>query len=89
MNKTRLKLFKEALSATEAEFAKYPDESALESVRNQLLYLINLEEGMHHDWSRLSLITVGLLGARELGGVIPDELTQLLYDVQGEVRQMM
>jgi predicted metal-dependent hydrolase len=88
MSLKRVAVIRKSLAWVQEELEKYPEEIALDSVRNQLIYLLGLVEGTHEDRSKLSDITLGLLGARELDGVIPEQLTELLCEVQGEARRM-
>ncbi len=64
----------------------YPDMPQLESLRGQLGYLLDLEEGRTSDLSNLSRLSIGLITAREIDDRDP-ELAELLYQVMDTVRK--
>ena len=66
---------------------QYPDEQPLKSVENQLLYLIDLEEGRRQDRNLLARINLGLIAVREIEDLdLP--FAELLHKVSAQADQM-
>ncbi len=84
---TRIELFKKALAECQRLLQQYPDERSLKSVENQLLYLIDLEEGRRQDRNLLAKINLGLIAAREIEDLeLP--FAELLHKVSAQADQM-
>ncbi|MFN7945844.1 MAG: immunity protein Tsi6 family protein [Blastocatellia bacterium] len=84
---TRIELFKKALVECQRLLQQYPDEQPLKSVENQLLYLIDLEEGRRHDQKLLARINLGLIAVREIEDLdLP--FAELLHKVSAQADQM-
>lgn len=84
---TRIELFKKALAECQRLLQQYPDEQPLKSVENQLLYLIDLEEGRRQDRNLLARINLGLIAVREIEDLdLP--FAELLHKVSAQADQM-
>ena len=84
---SNLALFEEALGETEALQQTYPAVQTLQSIANQLRYLISLANGASDDRGRLGEIIVGVQAAREVEP-LSQSLANLLYQVDEEARRM-
>jgi hypothetical protein len=87
MHLIQLELLAAALASTESFGRRHPADRSVESVVNQLRFLIDLEEGKRFDWERLKDITIGVLTVREIEP-LDNSLAELLYKVVEEVSQM-
>jgi hypothetical protein len=85
---SRSELFRVAAARVETELAQRPDDIALQSILQQLKYLIGLDAGVHKDRSRLKDVIIGYLAGRELDGVISEDLIELLSEVSFEAKRM-
>jgi hypothetical protein len=83
----RLPLFQKALDETESLHRAYPDVQTLQSIANQIKYLISLATGASTDRSRLREIILGVQAAREIEPLNRD-LADLLYRVDEEAKRM-
>ena len=79
-------IFFEALRRAKELHSKYPDVQTIQSVIRQLEYLIGVENGSN-DKSRLGEIILGIQAAREIEP-LDNELAELLYQINDEVRNM-
>jgi len=80
-------LFSEALSKSEALRSRYPEMKTLESIINQISYLIKLERGTVKDKTRLKDIILDVQAAREIENLDLD-LAETLYLVAKAAREM-
>ena len=87
MNKNRIKLFKDALLAIEKLIQDYPDIQQFESVKNQLNYLLEIEENKRTDIQRLKDIIIGIITVREIEDRDMN-VANLMYEVTEEVKKM-
>lgn len=87
MNKNRIKLFKDALLAIEKLIQEYPDIQQFESVKNQLNYLLEIEENKRTDIQRLKDIIIGIITVREIEDRDMN-VANLMYEVTEEVKKM-
>jgi len=80
-------IFKEALEQCRKRLAENPNFPPLNSIEEQLKYLIAVDEGKQTDLSRLKDINLGLLAVREFE---PHdmEFAKLLHDVSYRVEEM-
>lgn len=83
----RLSLFQKALDACKQLQSLYPAVVTIQSIINQLEYLIALESGRSTDRSRLKDIVIGVQAAREIEP-LGLGVAELLYEVDGEARRM-
>jgi hypothetical protein len=84
---TRMEMYERARNRIDILLQAEPDNPLLESVKLQLQYLRDLEDGKHQDRARLKDINLGLIAVREIEGW-DDELADLLHRISAEVRQM-
>ncbi len=84
----RIEIFDKALMELDKFIEKFPSNILVKSIRFQLKYLIELEEGKEKDRSRLSEINLGLIAVREIEGK-DDDLAEILYEVNSIVKIMM
>lgn len=84
---SRLALFEEALRETEVLQRRYPAVQTLQSIAEQLRYLISLINGSSVDRSRLREVVLGIQAAREVEP-LSQALANLLYKVDEEVGKM-
>lgn len=63
---THIELFRNALAKVRLLKEQYPSSRALESVIEQLEYLIGIESGARIDRSKLRSINIGVIAAREI-----------------------
>lgn len=87
MNTERIKLFEKAISEIQTLSEQYPMIEQFQSVKAQLKYLIDIEEGKRSDYERLKDINIGLITVRE----IEDRnmgIANLMYEVTSEVEKM-
>ena len=84
----RLQLFQRSLEGVYRLEVRNPGYPPLESIHNQLLYLIALESGQAVNPENLKKINIGVLTAREVERR-SDETANLLYLVATEVDAMM
>jgi hypothetical protein len=84
---TRLERFQSALDHCARLLKQYPNSRALESIMEQLRYLIGVESGSVSDRSRLRAINIGVLAAREVEDM-DNKVAEALHSVAAEVRQM-
>ena len=87
MEITRKNVFEKGLVKINQLIDAYPEVSPFESVRNQIKFLIELEEGTRQDSNRLKDIIIGVITVRE----IEDrdmEVADLMYDIVTEVKKM-
>jgi hypothetical protein len=83
----RKQLFQKALTKSMEAFDKAPYMFPLESVIEQLKYLIGIEEGINADSSQLNTINLGQIAARDIEQ-LDSNLAELLHDVSAEVTKM-
>lgn len=83
----RIQLFEEALRECNNLMEKYSTLRSLESIRQQLEYLLALEKGDREDRSRLKDIVIGPLTAREIEP-LSQKAADLFYRVAAEARSM-
>lgn len=83
----RFALLQRAVAAMTTLETKYPGYPPFVSIRNQLLYLMELTSGRNTDYTALDAINLGLIAMRE---VEPrDEATaELLYSVSSEINEI-
>lgn len=84
---TRIQLFQTALAKSKEALDKAPYMFPLESVIEQLKYLIDLEDGTNSDRSQLNSIDLGQIAARDIES-LDSNLADLLHDVSSEVTNM-
>jgi Tsi6 len=84
---TRLELFQEALLATKSLQAKYAHSKPIQSVVDQLSYLVDLQSRLSTDRSKLTTINIGVIAAREIED-IDMGLAEKLHEVAAVVRTM-
>ena len=84
----RIDLFRSSLRDAGLLKEKYPSSAPLQSVIDQLEYLINLESGKSMDSSRLTAINIGAIAAREVEE-LDMETAEKLYAVTDAVGQMI
>lgn len=82
MNATYIQV---AIDRTHARNSKIGTNPMLDSVIEQLNYLLSLANGTSSDDSRLKDINIGLIAVRELEGG-DDALANMLYELEQEVR---
>lgn len=75
---TRKELIRASLDRCDLVRQTYGDFPALESLRAQLSYLLDLEEGRKADRSRMEELSIPVLAAREIEDRDP-KLADLLY----------
>jgi Tsi6 len=85
---TRIEMYEKTRNRIDILLRAEPDNPLLESVKLQLQYLKDLEDGKHQDRTRLKDINLGLIAVREIEGW-DDELADLLHQISAEVRQMV
>lgn len=85
--KNRKQLFQNALIKSKEAFDKAPYMFPLESVIEQLEYLIDLEDGINADRSQLDTINLGQIAARDIEQ-LDANLADLLHDVSAEVTKI-
>ena len=83
----RLALFMTAKSEAQSLYRKFPQVKTIESIINQMSYLISLVAGEQVDRSRLPEIVVGIQAAREIEP-LDVHLAETLYAVSEEVKMM-
>ena len=83
----RIQLLEEALGECNNLMEKYSNLRSLESIRQQLEYLLALEKGDREDRSRLKDIVIGPLTAREIEP-LSRKAADLFYRVAAEARSM-
>lgn len=86
--KDRKQLFQNALIKSKEALDKAPYMFPLESVIEQLKYLIDLEDGNNTDRSQLDTINLGQIAARDIEQ-LDANLADLLHDVSAEVTKMV
>ena len=59
-------LLQSALGKTKILKSKYPNSNPLQSVIEQLEYLIGIESGKNTDFSKLETINIGIIAVREV-----------------------
>lgn len=84
----KVEIFNKALVEINKYLQKYSSNIAVISIKYQLKYLVELEEGKEKDRSRLSGINLGLIAVREIEGK-DDDLAEILYEVNSIVKIMM
>lgn len=84
---SRSALYSEALAKTRAAYAQAPFLFPLESVIDQLEYLIAVDRGAAPG-DRLSSISIGQIAARDIDE-FDDELADLLHRVSAEVNRLL
>ena len=67
--------------------SKYPELKTLESINNQLRYLLDLCDGRTQDKSKLTSIILGIQAAREIEQ-LDEDLADLLYKVNEQAMSM-
>ena len=82
----RKELFSTALKNSEDVFKRYPFMFPLQSIIEQLKYLIDVDAGAT-DRSKLSTINIGQVAARDIDE-FDEQLSILLHKVSAEVRAM-
>lgn len=87
MNEKRVRLFNDAITAINELINRYPDILEFESVRNQLNYLLEVEENKRDDLHRLNDIIIGIITVREIEDRDMD-VANLMYKVTTEVKKM-
>jgi Tsi6 len=83
----RIDLFKNALRDSRRLKEEFPWSIPLQSVIDQIEYLINVESGKSTDTSRLRTINIGIIAARDIEDmdmVVAEEI----YAVCDEVKKM-
>jgi hypothetical protein len=83
----RLQHFQSALDHCARLLKQYPNSRALESIMEQLRYLVGVESGSVSDRSRIRTINIGVLAAREVEDM-DEEAARVLHSVAAEVRKM-
>ncbi|SDY89756.1 hypothetical protein SAMN04515617_12817 [Collimonas sp. OK242] len=83
----RLKLLESGKKRCDELLSKYPGSVALQSVAKQIEYLIELEQGIHSDRSRLKDITIGVLTAREIEQ-LDDDAAEIFYQIASASKVM-
>ncbi|MCA3176002.1 MAG: hypothetical protein ING36_10765 [Burkholderiales bacterium] len=83
----RIVLFEKALEHSKLALLRAPYMFPLQSVIDQLQYLLDLEAGKITDASCLKTITIGQIAARDIDD-FDSELADLLHDVSSEVLKM-
>lgn len=83
----RVDLFQKAKAGAERLQRRYPEDSSIASIINQLSFLIDLELGVRSDAVRLNDIIIGVLALREIDP-LDSGLAELLYSVNAEVGAM-
>lgn len=81
---TRKELLKKSIELCDRLCRRYDSLPPLESLRAQLVYLLNLEEGTVQDRSKLGQLSIGIIAAREIEDRDP-ELADLLYQLMEEL----
>lgn len=80
--------FENALRDTKRLKAEFPWSTPLQSVIDQLEYLIAIESGRSLDTSKLASINIGVIAAREVEDM-NIEIANKLYAVSEVVRKMI
>lgn len=83
----RLQLYENGLESVSQLLAQYPSSGALLSVKNQIQYLLDLEQGVIADRSRLKEITIGALTAREIEP-LDDAAAEIFYQIGSAAKTM-
>lgn len=65
----------------------YPENITLQSIDSQIQYLIDLENGVTNDRSKLSQIIIGVQTAREIEG-LDENAADIFYKVASEAKLM-
>lgn len=86
--KDRKQLFQDALIKSKEALDKAPYMFPLESVIEQLKYLIELEDGINIDRNQLDTINLGQIAARDIEQ-LDAGLADILHDVSAEVTKMI
>lgn len=87
-NEERVRLFQQALLAIEKLECEYPSYPPFESIRNQLLFLLDQASGKAQDCEGLSQINIGYITVREVEPM-DDAAADLFYLVSAEVKEMI
>src|SRR5262245_30940218 len=85
VHQDRIQVLQEALQRTAELRPAHPDYWVLESIQNQLTYLLALETGTSNDRSRFPQINLALLAVREIWD-LDDRLYELLSNVSAFVK---
>lgn len=88
MQSANIAIFNKALVGLNKLVGEFPSNILVKSIKLQLKYLIDLEEGKEKDRSRLPEINLGLITVREIEGK-DDELANILYEVNSIAKAMM
>lgn len=83
----RLKLLESGLQDCDRLLVMYPQSVALQSVKKQIEYLLELEQGIHSDRSRIKDITIGVLTAREIEP-LDDDAAEIFYQIASASKNM-
>ena len=83
----RMKLLENGLQNCEALLVRYPLSMALQSVKKQINYLLELEQGKITDRTLLKDITIGVLTAREVES-LDNDAAEVFYKIASLSKQM-
>lgn len=83
----RTELLGDGLRGCLALLSVYPNSTALQSIKAQIQYLIDLEKGLMVDRSRLANITIGVMTAREVEA-LDESVAETLYKVAAIAKEM-
>lgn len=87
-NANRVRLFQQAVLAIEKLEREYPSYPPFESIRNQLLFLLDQASGQAVDRDGLTRINLGVITVREVEPV-DDAASDLFYLVSAEAKEML
>lgn len=84
---SRTDLFREALRRCTELVGRFPDVKFLESVKRQLEFLIDLDEGKRTDRANIKRLSIGIIAVREVED-LDSELYDLLIQAASEADRM-
>lgn len=82
----RLEIFENGLKEAERVYAQYPHMFPLQTIIDQLVYLIDVEKNKASP-DKLSSINLGQIAARDIED-LDEKLAKLLHKISSEVRTM-
>lgn len=83
----RLNLLKTGLFKCSELLAIYPKNLTLQSIQNQIEYLLELEQGKVSDRLRLKEIVIGVQTAREIEAM-DNSAAEIFYQIASEAKNM-
>jgi hypothetical protein len=78
----------DTLTSVEVLAIKYPESIALKSIISQLKYLIDLNNRVCSDQSKLSAINIGVLAAREVEDM-DHRIAEQLYLIAADIKRII